>query len=780
MMISPEEYRKELKNLTLEELSERKEKLEKFINDYESNNLSEQEYLVKPSPKTKYELYKEYLDEVMIELGLRRHQSEWEGVKVFESQCANCKNYLGDINCKIYGEIDFDILGNKKVCPNRKDNVEGNNENYNAKDNKAINDIINEKLQEFDDNTANNLKKYILEIMEKIIALPNDFETSISKIINYNPKSNFVDPLTQGIIFNKVSEICKEIKINLQLTYDDFGGLAFYYTFIKMEENKMIESEKNFEFLNKSIEKLTKKLAQAYDNNDQEQITKLQNEIKEATNRQLQKNVNKLVKEDLKEKNYYINREVLLNKLGYLYEHRDKRKNYLTEKDFILDELKIIKNELMSNEGFETIYIPCGRAQHCINEFIYYLEKKQVNDCLMDIYEVIESDKNGIYNPIINKDFNYSIYIGNEEKSIILNMVNRLEAYLNDSSNKYSTENLFKKAKEEFNYFVENEYGVNKYLSLPLPLSYNKLKSLILLSSVHETDHETEEIYKCGYVLIDTITGNVEYKLETEQLLSNNFKLNLLNFTPKIEIPINNKDDYNNLYDRYFKLLDDLILMYESKKENIENSDKIKEFLNIYRSIASESEQIEYSLNNEFLSWCLVSLQKQTIEKLDFEKQNVIMKETYIDENGHEQERERNIQITKFPSEKDKTDLISKIDAKLKDVNPSYEPSIQDNITKDNRNHNVKELIDKTDEKIRKINDDIAKDISHKISNLPDGTEFNFQQFMNDYNITEEDKKLISDLICDYCQNNNIVIVEKFHNTNIDPVWNIPRIKKST
>lgn len=30
-------------------------------------------------------------------------------------------------------------------------------------------------------------------------------------------------------------------------------------------------------------------------------------------------------------------------------------------------------------------------------------------------------------------------------------------------------------------------------------------------------------------------------------------------------MPINNKNDYNNLYDRYFKLLDDLILMYESK-----------------------------------------------------------------------------------------------------------------------------------------------------------------------------------------------------------------------
>lgn len=163
-----------------------------------------------------------------------------------------------------------------------------------------------------------------------------------------------------------------------------------------MKTNNEINSENSFKFLNKNIEKLTKELAQAYENNVQEQITKLQNKIKEAINRQLKKDVNKLIKEDLKEKNYCVNREILLNKLGYLYEYRDKRNNYLTEKDFILDELKTIKNELMSNDGFETPYIPCVRVQHCINEFIYYLEKKQVNDCLMDIYEVIESDKNGI------------------------------------------------------------------------------------------------------------------------------------------------------------------------------------------------------------------------------------------------------------------------------------------------------------------------------------------------------------------------------------------------
>ena len=97
-----------------------------------------------------------------------------------------------------------------------------------------------------------------------------------------------------------------------------------------------------------------------------------------------------LLEEEILGKASYINRENLLNKLGYLYNYKEKRNNYLTEKDFILDELKTIKNELMSNYGIEIPYTPCVRAQHCINEFIYYLERNQANDCLMDIYEVIE------------------------------------------------------------------------------------------------------------------------------------------------------------------------------------------------------------------------------------------------------------------------------------------------------------------------------------------------------------------------------------------------------
>lgn len=58
---------------------------------------------------------------------------------------------------------------------------------------------------------------------------------------------------------------------------------------------------------------------------------------------------------------------------------------------------------------------------------------------------------------------------------------------------------------------------------------------------------------------------------------------------------------------------------------------------------------------------------KPKIDKLDFEKQNVIIKETYIDENGHEQERKRCVQMTKFPPKEEKVDLILKTDPRLKD-----------------------------------------------------------------------------------------------------------------
>ena len=39
--------------------------------------------------------------------------------KCSESQCANCKNYRGDIDCSVFKTIPFEYLGNKQECPKR-------------------------------------------------------------------------------------------------------------------------------------------------------------------------------------------------------------------------------------------------------------------------------------------------------------------------------------------------------------------------------------------------------------------------------------------------------------------------------------------------------------------------------------------------------------------------------------------------------------------------------------------------------------------------------------
>lgn len=124
----------------------------------------------------------------------------------------------------------------------------------------------------------------------------------------------------------------------------------------------------------------------------------------------------------------YLNREKLLDKIKYLDSNRDKREEFSSIDEFIIYELKIIKESLLSDEGIEQKYIPCARAKHCIEEFAYYLNNNKLEACFYDIYEVIESDKNEIYLDRFDTEYKYSVNISNEEKSIILDMVNKLEA----------------------------------------------------------------------------------------------------------------------------------------------------------------------------------------------------------------------------------------------------------------------------------------------------------------------------------------------------------------
>lgn len=413
-----------------------------------------------------------------------------------------------------------------------------------------------------------------------------------------------------------------------------------------IKEKQNISSENNNEFqpINEKVEDLTKQLAEAYRKNDESLIEKLQEKIKNQTRKQLEKNADIFVKEErkkqqeeieskldrekikeqqkviddinkrivanlvetwsmqtpefkalrkelriaiskmecykngiydedeieqiyqdnlMKEKiilgKAYINRENLIDKIKYLSPGYDKRKEFSTINDFILAELKIIKEELLNTDGIEQSYIPCRRAKYCIEEFVKYINEDKLEESFYDIYEVIESDK--YPHPLVDKGYEYSIYISNDEKSILLSMIDTLESKIN----------------------------------------------------------------------------------------------------------------------------------------NIEQSNS----------------------------------------------------------------------------------LVEKIDKKLKELNPNYEvpKPINDYKNNNEENHNVRELIKKVDEKIEKINNQISIEIFNKIKILPCNTEFTLQQFMSDYDITEEDKFFICRFVFDLCKNNNIVIIEKYPGADLGLPWNVPRIK---
>lgn len=122
---------------------------------------------------------------------------------------------------------------------------------------------------------------------------------------------------------------------------------------------------------------------------------------------------------------------------------------------------------------------------------------------------------------------------------------------------------------------------------------------------------------------------------------------------------------------------------------------------------------------------------KEEIKKINFEKTNIIINETYIDENGHERDKQKNINIS-F----------------LDDIDVNKIKSIAENICKE----------------IKKLNKE---------------TEFSIQQFIDKYEIEYKDKYPLCNFILNYCKKENIIIVLKDFNENSKLPWNISRIKKN-
>lgn len=100
---------------------------------------------------------------------------------------------------------------------------------------KELKEIIAETIG----NDEEFLNTTIYEIVKRIIDLPNETETTIAKLIDYNSQNEFVEPLLQGQIFNLVEDVCEKVNVYIELTSRDrFIGLAYYYPFKKVTRHE--------------------------------------------------------------------------------------------------------------------------------------------------------------------------------------------------------------------------------------------------------------------------------------------------------------------------------------------------------------------------------------------------------------------------------------------------------------------------------------------------------------------------------------------------------------
>ena len=100
-----------------------------------------------------------------------------------------------------------------------------------------IKNIVDED-EGIDSDSKQYFKEIIFKIITGIMNLPNERETTIAELLNYNPEKELVDPLTQGKISFLVKKICERINISYIESDKSIGGLAFYTRFKKVDDMK--------------------------------------------------------------------------------------------------------------------------------------------------------------------------------------------------------------------------------------------------------------------------------------------------------------------------------------------------------------------------------------------------------------------------------------------------------------------------------------------------------------------------------------------------------------
>ena len=168
---------------------------------------------------------------------------------------------------------------------NSNENLESRLESAQENIDHLMNNIDN-KLKELEENEKNSgiiddndesfLNKQVPEILSKIIEMPDNTETTIAELINYNPDKVFVSPLMQGKIFNAMKEQCEKNNIDIVEIRDGFGGLAYHYKFKKINYDN--ELKKMSENIDNMISEIDKKIEEI-DNLSEEKLREIINEL---------------------------------------------------------------------------------------------------------------------------------------------------------------------------------------------------------------------------------------------------------------------------------------------------------------------------------------------------------------------------------------------------------------------------------------------------------------------------------------------------------------------
>lgn len=225
--------------------------------------------------------------------------------------------------------------------------------------------------------------------LEELLSIKDELEKDIreKEQIMSTGNSPFIPIGDVETILNINRQYLKEIETIIQDKISEYKHQESP-TFTELEEN-------NFKFLNNNIKEISKKMAEAYENNDQDLFDKLQIELKKETQRQLRENADNFAKDEIKKQKEKIESNLDHDKIASQQKIIDNVNNRIKEYllktfDMTTPEYKALEEEMRREVAKMTYYKEAIYDEELINRLIEQnnrLYDDIVNNRINDISE---------------------------------------------------------------------------------------------------------------------------------------------------------------------------------------------------------------------------------------------------------------------------------------------------------------------------------------------------------------------------------------------------------